>query len=924
MKKAIYIPMKAIFYWFLAFGLLTTACRENLDDSQELIADSRPITFTVDDSQDWYRLDATTRATTKQVFSMPVKSLKENGTEKGLFLHSTVVNGINSYCKSDREATRCEAKTALTDNFDIIAYEYHHGDWGTIAPVYTDYATTTDNKTWTLNGTHFWPTDSKVLRFLGISPASAANTIVPAVGDGGDTPKVTITVAKDATQQYDLMTALSKETTYISDGGTITMPFKHALTCVRFAIGSSFINNITITRIRLLNVAQRGTVTIDDSYSWSADATSRTEFKMDGLAFPVTSSVSQNTQIVSATTGANATTLLMIPQVFDNDEQVVELTYKDGSNATHSVSTSLNGQEWLAGTTVTYQLCTEANDYDYVLTVTPPVVGADGGQAAFAVTSYAKSNAVGVADKPLSWRVIGYSTDGLNFFSEKPASCNWAGIMTTSGTGGTEAQNAQMLIDAQSSTSTMTLSRNLTDENYYVTQYRTMLQANGMRGSDRNYYDLSTHDSHGNETACNTANCYVVNAPGYYKLPLVYGNAIKNGEANTSAYGGTAIAHTGGTIGGPYLKSIATPNTGEGSAVMMWQDAEGLVSKKSDEIMVVKEDEDYYLHFIIPYETVQSGNAVLAVKDTNGNIMWSWHIWVTPVDITKTIEVTNLTNYKYYLMPLHLGWVSMDGDLEICPTRSMYVRILQEASGLVATFHVSQQKTADMANYRYGYCPFYQWGRKDPMLPSCGDAMEDHVQDSTSDGTRWTSTTTKPDLATTIKNPNIFYGKNQNGYWTTNQNANLWNANGTTGFSDATIVKTIYDPSPVGYHIPPSNFGTFMASTTSKTSSILAAGSFDRGWNFYTNSTRTRTIYFPSAGSRIQSEGASVNNEWPLARSGYLWAAMRPSVSDGCTVDVENTYVTTNSSHWANHALAVHPVAEEVPNSSYSLARRNY
>lgn len=44
-------------------------------------------------------------------------------------------------------------------------------------------------------------------------------------------------------------------------------------------------------------------------------------------------------------------------------------------------------------------------------------------------------------------------------------------------------------------------------------------------------YNLS--NSSGEETVENTANCYLVNAPGIYSLPLVYGNGIKNGNFNT-------------------------------------------------------------------------------------------------------------------------------------------------------------------------------------------------------------------------------------------------------------------------------------------------------------------------------------------------------------------------------------------------------
>ncbi len=62
-------------------------------------------------------------------------------------------------------------------------------------------------------------------------------------------------------------------------------------------------------------------------------------------------------------------------------------------------------------------------------------------------------------------------------------------------------------------------------------------------------YDLSTK---GGTTAMNTANCYIINAPGRYSLPLVYGNAIKNGATNSSAYisnaTGTGILKTSLTI----------------------------------------------------------------------------------------------------------------------------------------------------------------------------------------------------------------------------------------------------------------------------------------------------------------------------------------------------------------------------------------
>lgn len=74
-----------------------------------------------------------------------------------------------------------------------------------------------------------------------------------------------------------------------------------------------------------------------------------------------------------------------------------------------------------------------------------------------------------------------------------------------------------------------------TDNNAHT----TALQNAPARGSVDVPYNLA-NQTNGGSTDENTANCYVVNAPGYYSFPLVYGNAIKNGTANTSAYISTA------------------------------------------------------------------------------------------------------------------------------------------------------------------------------------------------------------------------------------------------------------------------------------------------------------------------------------------------------------------------------------------------
>ena len=76
--------------------------------------------------------------------------------------------------------------------------------------------------------------------------------------------------------------------------------------------------------------------------------------------------------------------------------------------------------------------------------------------------------------------------------------------------------------------------------------------------------DLSMVDNAGNARASmTTANCYLVHKAGKYELPLVYGNAIKNGEENTVAFypgkdgsitNGTDrfVNHNGDGITGPW------------------------------------------------------------------------------------------------------------------------------------------------------------------------------------------------------------------------------------------------------------------------------------------------------------------------------------------------------------------------------------
>ncbi len=62
------------------------------------------------------------------------------------------------------------------------------------------------------------------------------------------------------------------------------------------------------------------------------------------------------------------------------------------------------------------------------------------------------------------------------------------------------------------------------------------------------------------------------------------------------------------------------------------------------------------ISFKVDKENIRQGNALIAIKDSQNTILWSWHIWITDENIYHTIKVTNHQNVSHDLMPIHLGW----------------------------------------------------------------------------------------------------------------------------------------------------------------------------------------------------------------------------------------------------------------------------
>lgn len=416
-------------------------------------------------------------------------------------------------------------------------------------------------------------------------------------------------------------------------------------------------------------------------------------------------------------------------------------------------------------------------------------------------------------------------------------------------------------------------------------------------------YDLSTK---GGTTPANTANCYIVNAPGTYTLPLVYGNAIKNGADNKSAYTSAAtgttvlnpfLNHTG-NITGPYIYSTLTLS----DAKLLWQDVEGMIEETSVKINGTN------LTFRVT-DKIDYGNAVLAVY-VGTDIAWSWHIWATDYDPyaadgTKAVQNQTAPNMQFFFMTQNLGWcpgIEYEG-------REAQITLTHPLTGEVRTITVKQDP------YALGNNVFYQWGRKDPFP----GILAGNVNKPTYGPNAWPLTSGAPgstisttSIQTYIKNPSAFNtSTSMDGRY-----HNLWSAdNSTASITEVYTtkpVKTVYDPSPVGFVVPPSGaftgFTTTGGNVTSSTQ-INKDGEWENGWNFFCGLNKTgKTIFFPASGGRSNSAGAANS----LGSNGYCWSALPNSISVGRNLDFNATNVNPQRNGYnRSNGFSVRPVKEE-------------
>ena len=483
-------------------------------------------------------------------------------------------------------------------------------------------------------------------------------------------------------------------------------------------------------------------------------------------------------------------TLMMLPQWLPAG---AKLSYTiDGIE----VEADLSGHEWKMGKLVTYRI--EGPEYQIEV-----VEMTDGLSATIA------GNA--------PWKVKGvYSTQAL---AEAGGTPDLDGSWTVTKVGNT--LSATVVPTASAASKTVT----------------ALLREAAEQGTSAHPWNLSNRAGWSDKIE-ESANSYIINAPGWYRIPLVAGNGVKNNLPNTAAYPSNFVDYKGAAFTSPYLHKssagVGTPTSGG----IVWTETSGMVENLS----VVQDEENdlYWLTFNVQSSKIAQGCTVVSVKDGSGTVMWSWLLWFTDMEAgAGDVACTNAT-----FMPRNLGW-SVDGTLTgVKPSASAFVRVEVEADSdtyAVVMVHRAAEWTAALPHAGHG--PLFQWGRKDAMAPSGSQATQ-------------SSGNTPQDL---IKNPdkhfnNSCYAFRESG--STGDVYSWWNADAeVTGYSGKTV-KTVYDPCPAGYTVPRLNaFDSF----------DISVGSWDAGYTFHSS------VYFPAKGERGPSGSGTV----PMRNTGngYYWTS---------------------------------------------------
>ena len=207
----------------------------------------------------------------------------------------------------------------------------------------------------------------------------------------------------------------------------------------------------------------------------------------------------------------------------------------------------------------------------------------------------------------------------------------------------------------------------------------------------------------------------------------------------------------------------------------------GTVIPAAGQLRLTKSD-DGKVSMTVPL-TGTAGNALVAITDKEGTVLWSYHVWVSDA---AEVSCNTPIGGQYTILDRNLGATSVDNR---------------------------SQTTEELIRNSFGL--FYQWGRKDPF-PRLLHRTARVTANSYSAQLPFTNSVQRLDrtigsIGYATRNPNqrIWLDNTSGCNWLTSYVGELWGFHYSANSIDRLVsenklrngVKTVYDPCPAGYKV---------------------------------------------------------------------------------------------------------------------------
>ena len=272
--------------------------------------------------------------------------------------------------------------------------------------------------------------------------------------------------------------------------------------------------------------------------------------------------------------------------------------------------------------------------------------------------------------------------------------------------------------------------------------YKTFYSRNGVKGESQVQtfttaaFEFEAPTDAMELSAGGSANSYIISEPGTYSFKINKGNSEQVLGSGTSA---------------------------PGYASLLWTSFGTSVAPEEEDLIVECGYDGGYV-YVVTNQEFKEGNAVVALHDQKGNIMWSWHLWFTDAPQEQVYN-----NGAGTMMDRNLGATAVE-------------------AGEVGSLGL-----------------LYQWGRKDPFPGSSSISSQVVAAASTSVGHDFETTPVTAATGTVsyaTENPMALLVTDDTGNvdkntpptvtdWVYVRNNALWGPE-----------KTVYDPCPPGWRVP--------------------------------------------------------------------------------------------------------------------------